>query len=210
MSKMLDIVMAGVISGLVAYTTAMLGVGGTIIGAVLGSMLYQLMTHIFKQPLEGVKTKRVDTKKIVYIFPLIVIVAVEILYLLASVYWKPEYLFRTLEHATGGNLFRSIGFGLIVMGIYPLLEPDNIKASYGYVLLGVGVIKLLGGFSDLNTPITNLYSMICAESGVLISLLVIAALSYVILAIAKEAVTLTNEKTINKKTVKKHTRRKIM
>ena len=38
MTKTLDIVMAGVISGLVAYTTTQLGIGGTVIGAVLGSM----------------------------------------------------------------------------------------------------------------------------------------------------------------------------
>lgn len=196
--------MAGVISGLVAYTTAMLGVGGTIIGAVLGSMLYQLMTHIFKEPLEGVKTKRVETKKIVYIFPLIIILAVEILYLLASVYWKPEYILNTLEHATGGNLFRSIGFGLIVMGIYPLLEPNDIKKDYGYILLGVGVIKLLGGFSDLHTPITDLYSMIYADLGAIISLIVIAALLYVIISIAKESVTIVNEKS------RKTKRRKIV
>ena len=201
---MLDIMMAGVISGLVAYTTAMLGVGGTIIGAVLGSMLYQLMTHVFKEPLEGVKTKRVETKKIVYIFPLIIILAVEILYLLASIYWKPEYVLNTLEHATGGNLFRSIGFGLIVMGIYPLLDPSNIKKDYGYIVLGVGVIKLLGGFSDLHTPITDLYAMMYANLGVIISLVVIAALSYVIISIAKESVTIVNEKS------RKTKRRKIV
>jgi hypothetical protein len=40
--------MAGVISGIVAYTTSQLGIAGTVIGAVLGSKLYQLMTQFFR------------------------------------------------------------------------------------------------------------------------------------------------------------------
>lgn len=48
MSKMLDVVMAGVISGIVALTTSKMGVSGTIIGVVLGAMLYQFMSHYVK------------------------------------------------------------------------------------------------------------------------------------------------------------------
>ena len=88
----------------------------------------------------------------------------------------------------GGNLFRSIGFGLIIMGIYPLIQPKEIKKEYGYIIIAVGLIKLWNGFSDLNTPITDLYSLLYSELGILISLMVILALSYVILAIAKESI----------------------
>lgn len=196
MSKTLDILMAGVISGIVAYTTSTLGIAGTVIGAVIGSMLYQFMTHIFKEPLEDVKPQKIEPKvvsKIVYIFPLVVIVAVEIIYLLSSVYGKSEHIFYILEQATGGNLFRSIGFGLLIMGIYPFVEPKNIKKEYGYILLGVGAIKLLGGFADVNTPITDLYSMIYSESGLLISLLVIGALCYVVLSIAEDCIDTINK-----------------
>ena len=201
MSKTLDILMAGVISGIVAYTTSTLGIAGTVIGAVMGSMLYQFMTHVFKEPLEDVKPQKIEPKvvsKIVYIFPLVVIVAVEIIYLLSSVYGKSEHIFYILEQATGGNLFRSIGFGLLIMGIYPFVEPKNIKKEYGYILLGVGAIKLLGGFADVNTPITDLYSMIYSESGLLISLLVIGALCYVVLSIAEDCIdTINNDKSKN-------------
>lgn len=205
MSKTLDILMAGVISGIVAYTTSTLGIAGTVIGAVIGSMLYQFMTHIFKEPLEDVKPQKIEPKvvsKIVYIFPLVVIVAVEIIYLLSSVYGKSEHIFYILEQATGGNLFRSIGFGLLIMGIYPFVEPKNIKKEYGYILLGVGAIKLLGGFADVNTPITDLYSMIYSESGLLISLLVIGALCYVVLSIAEDCIdTINKDKSKNYKSI---------
>ncbi|HIH62141.1 MAG TPA: hypothetical protein HA298_05640, partial [Methanobacteriales archaeon] len=56
MSKAFDIIMAGLISGIVAFTTQKLGVGGTALGAVLGSMLYQLLSHYLREPLGNVKT----------------------------------------------------------------------------------------------------------------------------------------------------------
>jgi hypothetical protein len=197
MSKTLDILMAGVISGIVAYTTSTLGIAGTVIGAVLGSMLYQFMTHVFREPLEDVEPKKIEPEvvsKIVYIFPLLVILAVEVIYLFSSVYWKSEHIFYILEQATGDNLFRSIGAGLLIMGIYPFVEPENIKKEYGYILMGVGAIKLLAGFSNLNTPITNLYSMIYSELGLIISLLVIGALCYVILSIAEDCINTINNR----------------
>ena len=192
MTKTLDIVMAGVISGLVAYTTTQLGIGGTVIGAVLGSMLYQLMTHLFKEPLEGVEAPSIS-KKIVYIFPLIVIVLVELIYMLSTISVREHHLFYMLEDLAGGNLFRSIGFGLLIMGIYPFIQPKEIKKEYGYIIIAVALIKLWNGFSDLNTPITDLYSLLYSELGILISLMVILALSYVILAIAKESIDIVHE-----------------
>lgn len=192
MTKTLDIVMAGVISGLVAYTTTQLGIGGTVIGAVLGSMLYQLMTHLFKEPLEGVEAPSIS-KKIVYIFPLIVIVLVELIYMLSTISVREHHLFYMLENLAGGNLFRSIGFGLLIMGIYPFIQPKEIKKEYGYIIIAVALIKLWNGFSDLNTPITDLYSLLYSELGILISLMVILALSYVILAIAKESIDIVHE-----------------
>ncbi len=193
MSKTLDIVLAGIIAGIVAYATSILGIGGTVIGAVLGAILYQVMSHIFKAPLEGIKTQNVEAR-IVYTIPLILIVAIEILFIFAMLYLKPGNIFNTLEQATDYNLFRSIGLGLIIMGIYPIIEPENIKKLYGYIIIIVGVIVLLGGFADFKTPITDLYSFIFSELGVLISLMVIAALSYVIIEMTKETITIINEK----------------
>ncbi len=196
MSKMLDVVMAGVISGIVAITTTQMGIGGTVIGATLGAMLYQVMSHFIKEPLEGVNTKKIETK-IVYVFPLIVIVAVELIYLFSSVYWKPEQIFNYLEHATDGTLFRTIGIGLLIMGIYPIIQSENIKRSYGYIILSVGIIKLLNGFVDTHSPFVKLYANLFADFGLIISLAVIAALSYVILSIIQESIVISREKDSN-------------
>jgi hypothetical protein len=196
MSKMLDVIMAGVISGIVAITTSKMGVGGTVIGATLGAMLYQVMSHFIKEPLEGVNTRRIETK-IVYVFPLIVIVVVELIYLFSSVYWKPEQIFHYLESATDGTLFRTIGLGLLIMGIYPIIQSENIKRSYGYIILSVGIIKLLNGFVDMHSPFVKLYANLFADFGLVISLAVIAALSYVILSIVQESIVISHEKDSN-------------
>lgn len=193
MSKMLDVIMAGVISGIVAYTTSKIGIAGTVIGAVLGAMLYQVMSHYIKEPLENVNTKKIETR-IVYTLPLIIIVAIEIIYIFSSLYWKPQEIFYLLENATGWTLFRAIGLGLILMGIYPILNPENIKKSYGYIILSVGIIKLLNGFVDANSAFVTMYADIFNEFGVIISLLVIGALSYVTLAIIQESIEINRGK----------------
>lgn len=225
MSKMLDVIMAGVISGIVALTTTKLGIGGTVIGAVIGAMLYQVMSHFIKEPLENVNInksaniksvhtrKNVNTQKsvninksvntqrigtrIVYVFPLIIIVAVELIYLFSSVYWKPEQIFHYLESATDGTLFRTIGLGLLIMGIYPIIQSENIKRSYGYIILSVGIIKLLNGFVDMHSPFVKLYANLFADFGLVISLAVIAALSYVILSVIQESIEISREKESN-------------
>ena len=156
MSKALDIVMAGVISGIVAFTTSQLGVTGTIIGAVLGSMLFQVMSHIFREPLDGVKTQRVE-RSIFYIFPLVVILIIEIVYLFYIFSLSPGDLFFALERATDWNLFRTIGLALLVMGLFPFVEGGlGYAKAYHEVWirsLGVGVVKLLGGFVTLIQPL---------------------------------------------------------
>jgi hypothetical protein len=195
MSKSLDIIMAGVISGIVAFTTSQLGIAGTIIGAVIGSMLYQFMSHVFKDPIENVntlKTQRVESS-IFYVFPLVIILGIEIIYLLSSVYHMPGELFQSLETATGWNLFRTIGVGLIVMGVYPLLEPERIPPIYGMAVLGVGVVKLLAGFVDYNSPIVALYSPLFHQFSELISIILIAVLLYVIVALIQDSVNISSK-----------------
>lgn len=193
MSKSSDVIMAGIIAGIVAYATHILGISGTVIGSVAAAILYQVMSHLSENPLKGIKTQNVEAR-LVYIFPLILIVGIELLFILAKLYLKPGNFFYTLENATNGNLFRSIGLGLIIMGIYPIILSENIKKVYGYIIIAVGVIVLLGGFADFKAPITDFYSFIFAETGILISLMVIAALSYVIVAIANESIKIINNK----------------
>ncbi len=189
MAKSLDILMAGLIAGIVAYTTSQLGIGGTVLGAVLGSMLYQLMSHFIKDPVENVRTQKVE-REIFYVFPLVIMLLIELIYLLSSIYNSPEQIFFALESATGGNLFKFMGIGLIIMGLFPIIQPKRIKKLYGYILLVIGVIKLLVGFVDVNTPIVMLYAPLYYQLNEIFSLVIIGALVYVIFAIGKESVQL--------------------
>lgn len=105
----------------------------------------------------------------------------------------PGELFQSLETATGWNLFRTIGVGLIVMGVYPLLEPERIPPIYGVAVLGVGVVKLMAGFVDYNSPIVALYSPIFHQFSELISIILIAVLLYVIVALIQDSVNISSK-----------------
>lgn len=201
MTKAFDILMAGVISGIVAFTTSKLGVGGTVMGAVLGSMLYQLLSHYFREPLKNVKTERVESRA-VFAIPLIIIVIIEFIYLLGNFQWRPQQIFYLLEEATSWNLFRSIGVGLMVMGIYPLLQPETIKKSYGHVLLIMGFIVLLRGLVDVNSPLVTVYRAIFYEFDVLITFTVILGLIYMIISIFRESVVIVIEDEVSEENEK--------
>jgi len=187
MSKLLDVIMAGVIAGTAAYATIKLGIGGTVIGTVLCSMLYQIISHIVKEPVENIKTQKIE-REIFYVFPLVIILVIEIIYLLSSLYNSPEQIFTALESATGDNLFKVIGIGLIVMGLYPIIQPESIKKFYGYILLVVGVINLLIGFVDITSPVVQLYAPLFYQLKEVISIIIIAVIAYVIIAITRESV----------------------
>lgn len=189
MVKILEVIMVGVISGIVAYTTSQLGIAGTVIGAVVGSMLYQVMTHFFKEPLgdkDVLKPKNVESS-IFYVFPLVIILAIEVIYLMASFYHRSDLLFQSLESATSGNLFRTIGVGLLIMGVYPLLEPDRIPPIYGVIVMAVGLVKLLAGFIDFKSPIVAFYAPVFQQFSEIISIVLIAALLYVIVSIIQDS-----------------------
>ena len=180
--------MAGVIAGTAAYATIKLGIGGTVIGTVLCSMLYQVISHIVKEPVENIKTQRIE-REIFYVFPLVIILIIEVIYLLSSLYNSPEQIFAALESATGDNLFKIIGIGLIIMGLYPIIQPESIKKFYGYLLLVIGVINLLVGFIDVSSSIVQLYAPLFYQLKEVISVIIIVAITYVIIAITKESVT---------------------
>jgi len=189
MSKLFDIVMAGLISGIVAFTTTKIGIAGTILGAVFWSVLYQIMSHYVKEPLQKAETKKIENK-IVYMIPLVLILFVEIIYLLKPIYLEPQQIFYFLQGATNWNLFRSIGTGLVLMGIYPILQPENIDRKYGYILLSLGIVILLRGFTDVSSRFVDLYSFIFFELGTYITIMIILVLSYVIISIVKDSLIL--------------------
>ncbi|MEM4524959.1 MAG: hypothetical protein QXH54_01175 [Methanothermobacter sp.] len=187
LSKAFDIIMAGVISGIVAFTTQKLGVGGTALGAVLGSMLYQLLSHYLREPLEDVKTQIVEDK-IVFTIPLMIILIIEVINFLANFYWRSESIIYLLEGVTHWNLFRSMGLGLLIMGLYPFLKPDEIKKFHGYLLVFAGLLLLLRGFVDVNSSIVKFYSLLFYQFDALISVIIITILLYVIAIILNESI----------------------
>jgi hypothetical protein len=185
--------MVGVISGLAAFATSKLGLAGTVIGAVIGSMLYQVMSHFVREPLENVKTKRIE-REIFYVFPLILILIIEIIYLLSAFYLQTGDIFYFLEFATGGNLFKTMGISLIIMGIYPVIKPESIPRHYGVIIMAIGFIKLLWGFIDVNSAFVSLYSPLFFQFNEVISIAMIIALSYVIISLVNDSVTLIMER----------------
>jgi hypothetical protein len=188
--------MVGVISGIAALATSKLGLAGTVIGAVMGSMLYQVMSYFIREPLENVKTKRIE-REVFFVFPLVLIAAIEVIYLLSALYSQPGQIFYYLEFATGGNLFKTMGISLIIMSIYPLVKPESIPMRYGWILLVIGVIKLLWGFIDVQSTFVDVYSTIFFQFNEIISIVVIIALLYVIISLIKDSVTLILEKDNN-------------
>ena len=112
--KHFHIIMAAFISGTVALFTSVLGVSGTIIGSVLSSFLYQLLSGYSEEKLEeGGLRKPKLANEIVYIFPLVVIGIFELIFFLSAIHYSFDMLFDMLEAAVNNNLFRLMGLGLI-------------------------------------------------------------------------------------------------
>lgn len=191
LSKLFDILMAGVISAIVTFTTIKLGIGGTVLGAALGSMLYQFLSHYIKEPLKepvkNIRTKKIESS-VVYTIPLFLVLSIEIIYVLHPFYWKSEKIFYFLEGITNWNLFRSIGIGLLAMGLYLLFFPSDIKQKHGYLLILVSLIMLTRGFCDVGGSISDVIKTFLELSYPYLSFIIIFLLLYLIIHILKESV----------------------
>ncbi|RBQ23357.1 hypothetical protein ALNOE001_09180 [Candidatus Methanobinarius endosymbioticus] len=195
MSKSFDIVMAGLISGIVALTTSFLGVAGTVIGAVLGAILYQVLSIFVKEPLESTTIRRVENE-LVYIIPLILIAIFLVIFIVALLdsytLYFPDFLefFRQLEEITNNNLVRFMGIGLIVMGIYPLIHPKTIERKYGAIIFVSGIVLLVRGLLDLNIEFFYYYSEIFQSFDIILMVCVFLAVLFVIIKIFLESMSL--------------------
>ena len=146
MVKHFNVMMAAFISGTVALFTSVLGVSGTIIGSVLSSFLYQLLSGYSEEKIEeGALRKPKLANEIVYIFPLVVIGIIELIFFLSALHYRFDMIFDFLESAVANNLFRLMGIGLIILGAYPYFNSNNIGKRNGTVVLIVGVLLLLRG-----------------------------------------------------------------
>lgn len=146
-----NIIMAGLISGIVALTTATLGLTGTVIGSVLSSIIYQALSTYSESRLENKEFKKYNIGgEIVYLLPLIVITIIELIFVLATFHYDFVQIFNMLETATNQNLFRVMGLGMIVLSFYPFLNSNNIPKRNGVLVFFTGGILLARGLVDLN------------------------------------------------------------
>lgn len=185
MAKGIEIIIAGIIAGIVAYTTSILGIKGTVLGAVITSILIELLSNFFKEPFEKTSTRK-NYVKITYLLPLFLIGLIEIIYLLIDSSFKSYKLFYLLEDMASGNLFRIMGLSLIVMGVYPIVQSKDIKRDYGLIIAILGIILLLRGFVDADYFLVSLYAPLFVEYDFIISLVIISGISYVIFKVLNE------------------------
>ena len=179
--KHFNIMMAAFISGTVALFTSVLGVSGTIIGSVLSSFLYQLLSGYSEEKIEeGALRKPKLANEIVYIFPLVVIGVIELIFFLSALHYRFDIIFDILESAVSNNLFRLMGLGLIILGAYPYFDSNNIDKRNGTVVLIVGVLLLLRGLMDISSITYKIFYAVFAPFDSLFALFVIILLALVI------------------------------
>lgn len=193
MAKYFEVIMAGIISGIVALTTSFLGIGGTVIGAVLGAIIYQIISIFVKEPLESATIRKVESE-VVYIFPLILIASLLLIFIMA--YFNTEFFlyYYQLKEFTDNNLLRLMGIGLITMGIYPMIQSKIIDKKYGLIILFLGIILLLRGLIDIDYNILYLYGILIGELDYFVPLAIFLALLFVISKIFLESVKLYNQR----------------
>lgn len=227
-TQITDILILGMISGVVALLTSVLGVSGTIIGSVLSSIIAEVMKRYLKDPVtdkleeyekqqeqqekmytfqetpyktintqDAIKNKHTYqntpvikpenskiTTKLLFIFPLVVILIIEIIHFLGKVGFIPIDIFYSLESVTNWQLLKTIGYALIVMGFYPLVS-ENLKSKDGILLIIVGIIELIFGYADVNSSASFLYSMFSSLKDY-VNIAIILTILYTILTIPSE------------------------
>ena len=188
------IILVGFISAFVAILTSVLGVTGTIIGSVISSVLYNMLSEALEQPIQNATFNSDFEWEIAYIFPLAVIALIQLLLILALLSdWGilPHTflnVYLSIQHIADNNLYRVLGFALIVISVYPfVLKPDFIKKEHGVIIAFVGLIFLARGFVDAGNTITNLYSPIFVYFDFPIAIFALILILFVILQILNSA-----------------------
>ncbi|MDO5825134.1 MAG: hypothetical protein BZ137_04110 [Methanosphaera sp. rholeuAM130] len=215
-TKMTDIIIVALISGVVAVLTSFMGISGTIIGAVVTSFVAEFLKKFFKDPLmTGIeqdnvqlpkktakeKFKKVNnyeyakkyqdnddssyiTTKILFLFPLVIILIIELIHFLGAMGIIPYDIFLNLENITNWTLFRTIGYALIIMGLYPLFS-GKIKSTHGILLIVIGIIELIIGYADVNVHASIIYSLFESVKEY-VNIAIIACILYTILRVPDE------------------------
>ena len=184
------LLLVGCISAFVALLTSFLGVAGTIIGSVISSVLYNMLSEALEKPVQDATFSRDFEWEVAYVFPLIVIVLIQILFILALLSqwgflpYKFLEAYVSLQGVAGNNLFRILGVALIIISVYPfVLKPDFIKKEHGAIIAFVGLIFLARGFIDYGSVVTSLYYDIFANFDFPIAIIALILLLFVIIRI---------------------------
>lgn len=201
-----NVIMAGVISGIVALTTATLGISGTVIGSVISSILYQILSKYSEHKIDNADFSNININhsniskvngipkgnevnnvgiggEIVYLLPLIVIALIELVFVFSTFAYPLAKVFHLLEYATDQNLFRVMGLGMILLSFYPFLKSNNIDKSTGFLVFFTGVIFLIRGFVDEEFLISHVASFIFARFDFWIGLFVLFVLLVIIIKV---------------------------
>lgn len=188
------IILVGCISAFVAITTALLGVAGTIIGSVLSSVLYNVLSEALEKPVEDAKISTNFEWDIAYVFPLIVILLIQLLLILAflsewgilpSIFLN---IYLSIQGVAANNLYRILGLSLVVMCAYPFIIKRNyVKKSDGLIILLVGLIFLARGFSDMGNSVSHVFRLVYSYIDFPIALIAFLLLIYVIHSILSSA-----------------------
>lgn len=222
--------MAGVISGIVALFTSVLGVSGTIIGSVLSSFLYQLLSTYYEEKtqdldLSKVKSMRKSRNKsikeksvrnideelkrhrIVFIFPVVVILLIECLFCLTFAHYGFLKIFNLLESLTDQNLFRVMGIALIVVSFYPFIKPKVVKRSIGSYLFIIGALLLIRGLVDRFNILNKIFYLVFDRIDLLCGIIIIIALLIIVIKVLKDAFAQSNELLIDENEPYNHARK---
>ena len=197
------LILVGFISAFVAVLTSVLGVAGTIIGSVISSVLYNMLSEALENPVANATFDHNFEWDIAYVFPLVVIVLIQLLLifaLLAQAGFLPDaflQFYLSIQNITENNLYKILGLALIIMSVYPLLlKAENIKRIHGIIIGFVGLVFLARGFLDVESRIVDIYDGIFMHFDFQIAIITFILLVFVVVKIISTAN--NSEKEFNK------------
>ena len=220
-SQITDILILAMISGITALLTSVMGISGTIIGAVVTSLAAEIMKRLInpvtkklseheqsKPPkyhsyqndnsgysirdnysyeprpqVQSEDSSHISTKAL-FLFPLVVILIIELVHFLGAIGIIPNDIIYGLESITNWTLFRTIGYALVIMGIYPLIS-KKLGTQHGIILIIVGAIELIIGYADTSTQASLLFSLF-ASLKEYVNIAIILAILYTIVTVPDE------------------------
>lgn len=190
--KYYKILVVAIVSAVVAILTTLMGVTGTIIGSVISSVAYNVLVEMFEKPVNRPSKAKTFEWEIAYVFPLVVIVIVQLLMILgiiSTIGYLPYNFFAAysfIQSLTNYNLYRILGFALIIMAAYPyILNPKAVNKTHGKYVFLVGLVFLARGFTDASFILAEILSIIFAFLDLPIAIIALFILIWVILSIFK-------------------------